>query len=283
MSIIPFPTTRRTLPGFSSPAVHKQPVKSLDHLLRDTGIPACSSEPAPKRTLISLWCELTFASPPDTLVFIQVGDFHETFMDHAKTAAPILNVALTKRQDVPMCGIPVHAEDTYFKRLLEVGKTILLGTRGEDGNFHITRTLSPPTLVPPNAEPLIIQCQKEFLALPDGYQPGAIIDSSWGYDQTNIDFYRIEKRTGLMVILAPLQSTLTETVFMSGDRLPTATPKDYLTDHDVAWGNKDKENPKPTFRRKLRLGKDGTPSGLVISHGWASLWNGKPVTCSCYA
>lgn len=327
MSIIPFPTTRRTLPGFTAAAatVTKQPVKPLDQLLgseiRDRRsemkewpfpitligdpdhaakqaqciarltrkAPGCclnsdSEPPAIKPTPIyNLWCELAATLPPDTILFIQVGDFHETFVDHAAIAAPLLNVALTKRQDVPMCGIPVHAEDTYFKRLLEAGKTILLGTRGEDGNFHITRTLSPPTDVPPTEEPPIIQRQKEFIAMEDGYQPGAILYSSWGYDQTNIDFYRIEKRAGLMLTLAPLQSTVTETHYMSGHRIPTDTPKDYFTDHDVAWGNKDKENPKPLFKRKLKTGADGKPNGTVISHGWCRLWDGKPMTCSWYA
>ena len=133
------------------------------------------------------------------------------------------------------------------------------------------------------SSPSTTETQQKFLAMQDGYQPGAIIDSSWGYDQTNIDFYRIEKRSGLMLTLAPLQSELTETHFMSGTRLPTATPKDYATDHDAAWDNKDLQNPKPTFRRKLRMGKDGNPTGLCIAHGWASLWDGKPVSCSWYA
>ena len=126
--------------------------------------------------------------------------------------------------------------------------------------------------------------QQPFLALADGYQVGAIVDSSWGYDQTNIDFYRIEKRTGQFVTLLPLKSALSETAggFMSGHRRPLTTPKDYLADHDVAWGNKDPESPKPAFRRKLCF-RDGKPVGLTISHGWCSLWNGKPQACSWYA
>lgn len=51
MSIIPFPT-RRTLPGISPRITNaKQPVKPLDTVIRDTGIPACSSTPTRKELI----------------------------------------------------------------------------------------------------------------------------------------------------------------------------------------------------------------------------------------
>jgi hypothetical protein len=136
---------------------------------------------------------------------------------------------------------------------------------------------APPVLSPQEK-------QQQFLAMEDGYQPGAILCSSWGWEQTNIDFYRIEGRSGLMLTLVPLGNVLSETPggFMSGTRVPTDIPKDYMTDHDVAWGNKDKENPKPTFRRKLRK-YDGKISGIVVEHGWCKLWDATPMTCSWYA
>ena len=153
----------------------------------------------------------------------------------------------------------------------------------------ITTPAQPPLVMaggnsdtPPTDEPPVIQRQKQFLTMADPYQPGAILCSSWGWEQTNIDFYRIEKRAGLMLTLAPLQNILTESGFMSGTRLPTDQPKDYATDHDTAWGNKDLQNPKPTFKRKLKLGSDGKPNGLVISHGWCRLWEARPMTCSWY-
>ena len=130
----------------------------------------------------------------------------------------------------------------------------------------------------------MVERQKEFLAMPDGYQAGAIIYCSWGYEQTNINFYRIEKRTGAFVTLIPLlQRDRNETHYMSGTTMPSATPKDYAEDHDPAWSNKDKENPKPTFRRKLCI-RDGHVNGInVFGCGWASLWDGTPMSWSSYA
>lgn len=44
------------------------------------------------------------------------------------------------------------------------------------------------------------------MTAPDPYQPGAIVSDSWGYDQTNIDFYRIIKRKGDWLTLQPLEA-----------------------------------------------------------------------------
>jgi len=44
--------------------------------------------------------------PADVLLFFRLGDFYEMFFEDAKVAASILNVALTKRNEMPMCGVP---------------------------------------------------------------------------------------------------------------------------------------------------------------------------------
>ncbi|HEY2122220.1 MAG TPA: hypothetical protein VGH07_01375, partial [Chthoniobacterales bacterium] len=49
--------------------------------------------------------------PQGTLLLFRLGDFYELFFDDAKTAAPVLNVALTKRNGMPMCGVPFHAAE----------------------------------------------------------------------------------------------------------------------------------------------------------------------------
>jgi len=43
--------------------------------------------------------------PADVLLMLRLGDFYEMFFEDAKTASPILNVALTRRNGVPMCGV----------------------------------------------------------------------------------------------------------------------------------------------------------------------------------
>ena len=56
--------------------------------------------------------------PPDTLLLYRLGDFYEMFFDDAKDAAAILNIALTKRNGTPMCGIPHHSHEGYIRCLL---------------------------------------------------------------------------------------------------------------------------------------------------------------------
>ncbi len=64
--------------------------------------------------------------PADIILFYRLGDFYEMFFDDAKAAAPILNVALTKRGGTPMCGVPYHASQGYIARLLKAGKRVAI-------------------------------------------------------------------------------------------------------------------------------------------------------------
>jgi DNA mismatch repair protein MutS len=94
---------------------------------------------------------------PDTLLFFQVGDFYELFFDDAKVASAHLAIALTKRgknkgEDVPLCGIPVHALNHYLTKLIKGGFRVALceqlskpqpGTVVERG---ITQVFTPATL-----------------------------------------------------------------------------------------------------------------------------------------
>lgn len=62
----------------------------------------------------------------DVLLFYRMGDFYELFFDDAVKAAAALDIALTKRgkhegADIPMCGVPVHAAETYLQRLIKKG------------------------------------------------------------------------------------------------------------------------------------------------------------------
>jgi DNA mismatch repair protein MutS len=62
--------------------------------------------------------------PPDTLLLFRLGDFYEMFFDDAKEASALLNVALTKRNGVPMCGVPYHAAQGYIRRLIKAGRRV---------------------------------------------------------------------------------------------------------------------------------------------------------------
>ena len=62
--------------------------------------------------------------PPDTFLLFRLGDFYEMFFDDAKEASALLNVALTKRNGVPMCGVPYHAAHGYIRRLINAGRRV---------------------------------------------------------------------------------------------------------------------------------------------------------------
>src|SRR5579864_543251 len=64
--------------------------------------------------------------PADTLLLFRLGDFYELFFEDAKEASLLLNVALTKRNGVPMCGVPYHAAQTYIAKLIKAGRRVAI-------------------------------------------------------------------------------------------------------------------------------------------------------------
>jgi DNA mismatch repair protein MutS len=64
--------------------------------------------------------------PADVLLLFRLGDFYELFFEDAKEAATLLNVALTKRNGVPMCGVPYHAAQNYIAKLIKAGKRVAI-------------------------------------------------------------------------------------------------------------------------------------------------------------
>ncbi|MFT4175147.1 MAG: DNA mismatch repair protein MutS [Luteolibacter sp.] len=90
--------------------------------------------------------------PVDVILMYRLGDFYEMFFEDAKNAAPILNVALTKRGGTPMCGVPYHAAQSYLARLLKAGKRVAIAEQTSDpvpGKLvqrEIARILSPGSI-----------------------------------------------------------------------------------------------------------------------------------------
>lgn len=77
------------------------------------------------------------AANSDYLLFYRMGDFYELFFDDAVEAAKALGIALTKRgkhlgEDVPMCGVPVHAADDYLQKLIACGYRVAVCEQMED-------------------------------------------------------------------------------------------------------------------------------------------------------
>ncbi|WP_370222655.1 DNA mismatch repair protein MutS [Pararhodobacter marinus] len=74
---------------------------------------------------------------PDALLFYRMGDFYEMFFDDAVAAAAALDISLTKRgqhlgEDIPMCGVPVHAAEGYLLTLIRKGFRVAIAEQMED-------------------------------------------------------------------------------------------------------------------------------------------------------
>src|SRR6185503_8525175 len=89
--------------------------------------------------------------PRDALLLFRLGDFYELFFEDAQQGAQILNVALTKRGQIPMCGIPFHAAGGYIARILRAGRKVAICDQMEDAKpgqlvkREVTQILSPGT------------------------------------------------------------------------------------------------------------------------------------------
>ena len=73
----------------------------------------------------------------NALLFYRMGDFYEMFFEDAEIGANVLGITLTKRgksdgDDIPMCGVPVHAVDGYLARLIKAGHRVALCEQVED-------------------------------------------------------------------------------------------------------------------------------------------------------
>ncbi|MBE6889146.1 MAG: DNA mismatch repair protein MutS [Ruminococcaceae bacterium] len=55
------------------------------------------------------------------ILFFRLGDFYEMFFSDAETVSRELELALTKRADSPMCGVPYHSSEVYIKKLIDKG------------------------------------------------------------------------------------------------------------------------------------------------------------------
>jgi DNA mismatch repair protein MutS len=105
--------------------------------------------------------------PKDALLLFRLGDFYEMFFEDAQTGAQILNLALTARNGVPMCGLPHHAANAYIGRLLKAGRKVAICDQLEDARpgklvkREVTQILSPGTHFD---ERMLIAERNNFLA-----------------------------------------------------------------------------------------------------------------------
>lgn len=87
------------------------------------------------------------------VVFFRLGDFYEMFFEDAENISKELELTLTSRAGVPMCGVPYHACEVYLKRLIDKGYKIAICEQLEDPALakglvkrDVIRLVTPGTL-----------------------------------------------------------------------------------------------------------------------------------------
>jgi DNA mismatch repair protein MutS len=100
------------------------------------------------------------AEYPDTLLFFRMGDFYEMFFEDAEIASKVLQITLTSRRsskkspDVPLCGVPYHAVDSYLAKLIKQGFRVAICEQVEDPKTakgivkrEVVRVVTPGTVL----------------------------------------------------------------------------------------------------------------------------------------
>ncbi len=90
----------------------------------------------------------------EAVLLFRMGDFYEAFYDDATLIAKKLGLTLTKRQEVPMSGVPFHTAEAYIDKLVEMGHKVAIAEQMEDPKKtkglvrrEIVRIITPGTVV----------------------------------------------------------------------------------------------------------------------------------------
>lgn len=102
------------------------------------------------------------------ILFFRLGDFYEAFYDDAILIAKELDLTLTKRQEIPMAGVPFHASEGYIDKLVSKGHKVAIAEQMEDPKDvkglvkrEVVRVVTPGTVV---SSLLLSEKSNHFLA-----------------------------------------------------------------------------------------------------------------------
>ena len=113
-------------------------------------------------------------------------------------------------------------------------------------------------------------------------QVGDILVASWGYDQTNIDFYKVVKATEKSVWLQQVNSQIVDNSNVGQDKVVPTDSSEYRVrnwDEEAdEWGNVNHYITKthPVNRYKIHSDYSDGYYVRLNSYSFARLWDGKP-------
>lgn len=180
------------------------------------------------------------ANNPDSLLFYRMGDFYELFFEDAVEAARALGITLTKRgqhmgQDIPMCGVPIHAADDYLQKLITLGFRVSVCEQVEDPaeakkrgsksvvRRDVVRLVTPGTLT---EEKLLSPSESNYLMALARIKGGGEQQLALAWIDISTGVFRLAETTQLRLLadilrIEPREVIVADTVFHDEDLKPT--------------------------------------------------------------
>ena len=172
------------------------------------------------------------AANPDSLLFYRMGDFYELFFEDAEIASRALGITLTKRgkhldEDIPMCGVPVHAADDYLQKLIGQGFRVAVCEQLEDPaeakkrgsksvvRRDVTRLVTPGTIT---EEKLLDPSESSYFMAVGRTKSGAGPELALAWVDISTGQFRIaatapERLLSDILRIGPREITVAESVF----------------------------------------------------------------------
>ena len=179
------------------------------------------------------------AANPDSLLFYRMGDFYELFFGDAAEAAQALGITLTKRgqhlgEDIPMCGVPVHAADDYLQKLIAKGYRVAVCEQTEDPaeakkrgskavvRREVVRLVTPGTLT---EEKLLSPSESNYLMALARIRGAAQGSLALAWVDISTGTFRLSETTESRLVadvlrLDPRELIVSEKVFQDDDLAP---------------------------------------------------------------
>jgi DNA mismatch repair protein MutS len=179
------------------------------------------------------------ANNPGSLLFYRMGDFYELFFEDAVDAARALGITLTRRgqhmgQDIPMCGVPIHAADDYLQKLISLGFRVAVCEQVEDPaeakkrgsksvvKRDVVRLVTPGTIT---EEKLLVASESNYLMALARIKGGAepLLALAWIDISTGV--FRLAETAPTRLLadilrIEPRELIVPDTIFHDGEMKP---------------------------------------------------------------